>query len=889
MEIIRVFVLFLLLDFVLPSGPSLFPQIIFSSLSTTSQPEQQNNVPIDVVKKDGRVQPLISNKIIDRLQRLCVGLDLKFVDPMVVTDRVVKGLYNKVTTLELDNLIAETAAYMSTEHSDYAKLAARISISNLQNNSLNSFSDTIEILYNYIDPKTNEPAGLIAKNVYDVISKNSQLIDNYIDHSRDFNFDYFGFKTLEKSYLFRINGTIVERPQYLFMRVAIGIHGEDLQAAFETYDLMSNKYCIHASPTLFHAGTPEPQMSSCFLLSILDDSIDGIYQTLRQCALISKSAGGIGLAVHSIRAKGTYIKGTRGVSNGLVPMLRVFDATARYVDQGGGKRPGAFAVYIEPWHADVFEILDLRKNTGKEEARARDLFYGLWIPDLFMKRVEADGDWSLMCPHECPGLADCWGEAFDSLYTQYERDGKARKTIKARELWYAILDAQIETGTPYMLYKDACNSKSNQKNLGTIKCSNLCTEIVEYTAPDEVAVCNLASIVLPRFVEEYKEAEDSSSVDPLMTDGNESKNSKNKKNIIDKYTGIDGKVYIFNLDKLAAVARVLTLNLNKIIDKNFYPILEARNSNFRHRPIGLGVQGLADAFQLMRLAFDCNEARRLNKDIFETIYYAALNASCDLAKEEGAYASYAGSPASQGILQHDMWGVEQSSRWDWPGLRLRIATFGLRNSLLLAPMPTASTAQILGYNECFEPYTSNLYVRRVRAGEFIIVNPHLLKDLVSLGIWNQDIRNRIIADSGSIQHIPDISPMLKDIYRTVWEIKQRSLIDMAADRGAFIDQSQSLNAFVPEPDYGKLTSMHFHAWKRGLKTGMYYLRTKAATQAIQFTIDPSVKSNNNNNINQNSNSRDLNNDNDDNGSNGGSSSGGGGDIVYGEACISCSG
>jgi ribonucleoside-diphosphate reductase alpha chain len=694
-------------------------------------------------------------------------------------------------------LAAEIAASLTTTHPDYALLASRIAVSNLHKSTNKSFSKTMDALYNFVDPKTGLHAPLIADDVYEIIQKNAQILDSTIIYDRDFGYDYFGFKTLERSYLLRLNGKVAERPQHMLMRVAVGIHKEDIEAAIQTYNLMSERWFTHATPTLFNAGTPKPQMSSCFLLTMKDDSIDGIYDTLKQCAKISQSAGGIGLSIHNIRATGSYIRGTNGTSNGIVPMLRVFNDTARYVDQGGGKRKGSFAIYLEPWHADIFEFLDLRKNVGKEEIRARDLFTALWIPDLFMKRVKDNGEWSLMCPNECPGLSDTYGAAFEALYTKYESEGKARKTVKAQELWFAILDSQIETGNPYMLYKDACNEKSNQKNLGTIKSSNLCTEILEYTSADEVAVCNLASLALPRFVE-------------------------------------DGK---FNHEKLFDVTYVATKNLNKIIDRNYYPVPEARNSNLRHRPIGLGVQGLADVFIMLRMAFDSAEARQMNKDIFETIYYAALTASKDLAKELGAYETYKGSPISKGQFQFDLWGVAPSNRWEWDILREEISKYGVRNSLLVAPMPTASTSQILGNNECFEPYTSNIYSRRVLSGEFVIVNKHLLKDLVKLGIWNDRLKNQIIANNGSVQSIKEIPDNIKELYKTVWEIKQKSIIDMAADRGAYICQSQSLNLFIQDANFAKLTSMHFYAWERGLKTGMYYLRTKAATDAIKFTVE----------------------------------------------------
>tara|TARA_Y100000589_G_scaffold325106_1_gene362408 strand:- start:29670 stop:32030 length:2361 start_codon:yes stop_codon:yes gene_type:complete len=749
-----------------------------------------------VVKRDGRKEAVKFDKITARIKKLCYGLN-EVVDPVKVAMKVIEGLYDGVTTSELDNLAAEVAATMTVQHPDYALLASRIAVSNLHKNTKKSFSETMKDLYTYINPKTGEKAPLIADDVYQIIDANKEVLDSSIIYDRDFNYDYFGFKTLERSYLLKLDGKIAERPQHMLMRVSLGIHKEDIDAAIETYNLMSEKWFTHATPTLFNSGTPKPQMSSCFLLTMKDDSIDGIYDTLKQCAKISQSAGGIGLSIHNVRAKGTYIKGTNGTSNGIVPMLRVFNDTARYVDQGGGKRKGSFAVYMEPWHADIFDFLDLKKNHGKEEQRARDLFYALWTPDLFMKRVEEDGDWTLMCPHECPGLYDTYGEEFEALYTKYEQEGKGRKTIKARDLWNAILESQIETGTPYMMYKDAANKKSNQQNLGTIRSSNLCTEIIEYTSPDEVAVCNLASLALPKFV-------------------------------------IDGK---FDHQKLFDITYTVTKNLNKVIDQNYYPVPEAKNSNMRHRPIGLGVQGLADAFILLRLPFDSEEAKQLNKDIFETIYYAAMTASKDLAKEFGPYETFKGSPVSKGIFQFDMWGVTPSDRWEWDILKEEVKKYGVRNSLLVAPMPTASTSQILGNNECFEPYTSNIYTRRVLSGEFIVVNKHLLRDLNKLGLWNDDMKNRIMAANGSIQNIDEIPQNLKEIYKTVWEIKQRTLIDMAADRGAFICQSQSLNVFMENPNFAKLTSMHFHAWRKGLKTGMYYLRTKAARDAIKFTLE----------------------------------------------------
>lgn len=753
-----------------------------------------------VIKRDGSKESIKFDKITARIQKLCYGLDPVHVGPVDVAMKVIQGIYPGVSTSELDNLAAETAASLTTKHPDYALLASRIAISNLHKNTQKSFSKTMEMLYDYIDPKTGKKAALIADDVYEIILNNAQFLDSSIIYDRDFGYDYFGFKTLERSYLLKINGKVAERPQHMIMRVAVGIHKEDVEAAVETYNLMSERWFTHATPTLFNAGTPKPQMSSCFLLQAKDDSIDGIYDTLKNCAKISQSAGGIGLSIHNIRATGSYIRGTNGTSNGIIPMLRVYNDTARYVDQGGGKRKGSFAIYLEPWHADVFEFLELRKNNGKEELRARDLFLALWIPDLFMKRVKENTTWSLFCPNEAPGLHECHGEEFEKLYMKYEEEGRARKTIKAQDLWFAILDAQIETGNPYMLYKDAANGKSNQKNLGTIKSSNLCTEIIEYTSADEVAVCNLASLALPRFV-------------------------------------IDGK---FDHQRLFEVTYVVTKNLNKIIDGNYYPIPEARRSNLRHRPIGLGIQGLADAFIMLRYPFDSEEARQLNKEIHETIYYASMTASKDLSKEHGPYESYAGSPVSQGIFQFDMWNVTPSGRWEWDILREEVKKHGVRNSLLLAPMPTASTSQILGNNECFEPYTSNIYTRRVLSGEFVVVNKHLLKDLVKLGMWNDSLKNKIIAANGSIQNIDEIPQNIKDLYRTVWEIPQRAIIDMAADRGAYICQSQSLNLFIQNANFAKLTSMHFYAWEKGLKTGMYYLRTKAAVDAIKFTVDQSA-------------------------------------------------
>lgn len=752
---------------------------------------------MQVIKRTGRREDVSFDKITARIKKLCYGLNL-LVNYIEISKKVIQGLYDGVTTTELDNLAAETAASLAAQHPDYAVLAARIAVSNLHKNTDKSFSRTMKELYNYIDPKTGDKAGLIGEDTYKIIQKHKDKLDAAIIYDRDYEFDYFGFKTLERSYLLRMDKQVVERPQQLFLRVSVGIHGEDIDSAIETYNLMSEKWFIHATPTLFNAGTPKPQLSSCFLLSMTDDSISGIFETLSRCAKISQSAGGIGLSVHNIRATGSYIKGTGGQSNGIIPMLRVFNDTARYVDQGGGKRKGAFAVYLEPWHADIFEFLDLKKNHGKEEMRARDLFYALWIPDLFMERVKDDKTWSLFCPNEAQKLYDTYGGEFESLYHQYEREGKARKTVSARELWNKILESQIETGTPYILYKDAANKKSNQKNLGTIRSSNLCTEIMEYTSKDEVAVCNLASLSLPKYVDVQRQE--------------------------------------FDFKKLYDITRVVTRNLNKIIDINYYPIPEARYSNFKHRPIGLGVQGLADAFIMMRMPFDSIEARQLNKDIFETIYFAAMTESVALAEKLGHYESFSGSPLSKGEFQFDMWGVKPSKRWDWESLRAKVQQVGARNSLLLAPMPTASTSQILGNNECFEPYTTNIYTRRTLSGEHIVVNKHLLNDLVRLGLWNDETRQIIIAANGSIQNIEGLPDVLKSLYKTSWELSMKAIIDMSADRGAFICQSQSLNLFMENATFSKMTSMHFYAWQKGLKTGMYYLRTRPAADPIKFTL-----------------------------------------------------
>ena len=751
-----------------------------------------------VVKRDGHKEPIMFDKITFRVRKLCYSLN-SLVDPVRVSMRVIEGLYDGVTTSELDNLAAEIAATMTTTHPDYAQLAARISVSNLHKNTKKSFSETMKDLYEYVNPRTGKKAPLLSDEVYNIIKKNSEKLDSSIIYNRDYGYDFFGFKTLERSYLLKLNGKIAERPQHMLMRVSVGIHYDDIDAVIDTYNLMSKRFFTHATPTLFNAGTPKPQMSSCFLLTVKDDSIDGIYDTLKQTAKISQSAGGIGLSIHNVRATGSYIAGTNGTSNGIVPMLRVFNDTARYVDQGGGKRKGSFAIYIEPWHPDIFDFLELKKNHGKEEMRARDLFFAMWVPDLFMKRVEEDSTWTLMCPNECQNLYSTHGDEFEKLYLKYEKSGKGRKTLRARELWEKILESQIETGTPYMLYKDSANRKSNQKNLGTIRSSNLCTEILEYTSPDEIAVCNLASIALPLFI----------------------KNDE------------------FDHQMLFKVTKTVTKNLNRVIDRNYYPVIEAKNSNLRHRPIGLGVQGLADTFIKLRLPFTSSKAQELNQEIFETIYFAAVTASMEESQKDGPYKSYKGSPISKGEFQFNLWGIKDedlSGRWDWSKLRNDVKKFGVRNSLLVAPMPTASTSQILGNNECFEPYTSNIYTRRVLSGEFIVVNKHLLEDLVELGIWNEDIKEKLMRENGSIQNIDEIPDDIKELYRTVWEMSMKDIIDMSRHRGYFIDQSQSLNLFMEGATMAKLTSMHFYAWKSGLKTGMYYLRTKSAVDAIKFTL-----------------------------------------------------
>ena len=766
---------------------------------------------MEVIKRDGRRERIELDKITNRINSLWLKEPQlnQLVDPVKVAIKVVEGLYDGVTTVNLDILAAETAATMATIHPDYAKLAARIAVSNLHKETNQLFSDVIHDLYEYINPKTNSHAPLISDELYNLVISNKELINGWIDHNKDYDYDYFGFKTLEKSYLLKLNGRVAERPQHMLIRVALGIHGSDFESAKRTYDLMSDKYFTHATPTLFNSGTPNPQMSSCFLLDMNEDSITGIYKTLADCAKISQYAGGIGLAAHKIRATGSYIAGTNGTSNGIVPMLRVYNNTARYVDQAG-RRKGSFAMYLEPWHSDIFEFLDLKKNTGSEEHRARDLFYALWIPDLFMKRVKENGPWSLMCPNECKGLYEVYGNQFEDLYLKYEQDdSKVRKVVKAQDLWLKIIHSQIETGTPYMLYKDACNSKSNQKNLGTIKSSNLCAEICEYTDKDEIAVCNLASICLPKFV---------------MPGG------------------------VFDHDKLYIIVKQAVYNLNKVIDRNFYPLPEAKRSNMRHRPVGLGVQGLADVFALMRLPFASEPAKRLNREISETMYFAALSASHELALREGPsgapigpYETFDGSPLSMGLFQFDLWDDQPqlSGRWDWEGLRGKIMRDGVRNSLLIALMPTASTAQIMGNNDAFEPFTSNLYTRRVLSGEFIVVNKYLLDDLTELGLWDADMKEQLMHDNGSVQNL-NIPDELKEIYKTVWEVSMKDVIDMAADRGRFVDQSQSMNLFLESPQIDRVSKMHMYAWSKGLKTGMYYLRTKSAMNAVKVTVAPSA-------------------------------------------------
>jgi ribonucleoside-diphosphate reductase alpha chain len=751
---------------------------------------------MQVRRSDGTIEPARFDRITEKITRLSEGLDRKYIDPDLVTKKAIEGFYDGISTKELDNLTAEIAASMATVHPDYSLLAGRILVARLHQETPQKFSECIEELYHYTDQATGGDAGLIADDVYEIVRQNADVLDAAVNNQADFEYDYFGFRTLEKSYLLRKGGQVMERPQYLLMRVAVGIHKKNIAKVLETYQLMSERYYTHASPTLFNAGTRKAQMSSCFLVAMKDDSLEAIYETLKECALISKSGAGLGLHIHNIRSKGAYIKGTNGRSNGIIPMLRVYNETARYVDQGGGKRKGAFAVYLEPWHAEIFDFLDLRKNHGKEEMRARDLFTALWIPDLFMKRVKEDGQWSLFSPNEVPGLVDSYGEEFENLYLQYEVSGKARRVVPAQELWFAILQSQIETGTPFMMYKDSANRKSNQKNLGTIKSSNLCTEIVEYSSAEETAVCNLASIALPRFLQNGQ----------------------------------------FDHQKLYDVTYKIVESMNRVIDENYYPTEPTRRSNLRHRPLGLGIQGLADLFILLRYPFESAAAKKLNVEIFETIYYAAMKSSVDLAKKEGAYESFPGSPLSEGKFQFDFWDVKPSGRWDFENLREEVKRFGARNSLLMAPMPTASTSQILGNNECFEPYTSNIYSRRTLSGEFVVINKHLIKDLIALDLWNDEMKQRIVLADGSVQGIAEIPDDLRDIYKTVWEMKMKNLIEMAADRGAFICQSQSLNLFIADPNFAKLSSMHFYSWEKGLKTGIYYLRTKAASAAQKFTI-----------------------------------------------------
>lgn len=749
-----------------------------------------------VTTRSGRKEPVQFDKITHRIDKLTYGLNTDYIDSSEITIKTIQGIYDGISTEQLDNLSAEVSAYMASKHPDFSKLASRIAVANLHRSTNDSFVDTIHKLYKFKNQKTGEASPLVSEELFTFCNEHRDRIESEIAYSRDFEYDYFGFKTLERAYLLKIEGNIVERPQHMLMRVSIGIHIDDIEQAIKTYHLLSEKWFTHATPTLFNAGTNKPQMSSCFLLTMKDDSIAGIYDTLKQCALISQSAGGIGLSVHNIRSKGSFIKGTNGQSNGIVPMLRVFNDTARYVDQGGGKRKGSFAIYMEPWHADIQDFLQLKKNHGKEELRARDLFYALWMNDLFMKRVEADEHWSLFCPNKAPGLCDSYGKKFENLYTQYEKEGRAEKIIKARDLWYEIIQSQIETGSPFMLFKDAANEKSNQKNLGTIRSSNLCTEIIQYTSDKEVAVCNLASIALPMFV------------------------SKGE----------------YEFKKLYDVVYQVTINLNKIIDRNYYPVEEARYSNLKNRPIGLGVQGLADVFFKMRMPFDSIEANKLNIQIFETIYFAGMSASVDQAKEFGSYDSYQGSPVSKGQFQFDLWGVTPSSLWDWDKLKASAKKHGVRNSLLVAPMPTASTSQILGNNECIEPITSNIYTRRVLSGEFTVINKYLVKDLIDLKLWNDKLKDKIVAQNGSVQNIDEIPDDLKALYKTVWEISQKKIIEMAASRSPFIDQSQSLNIHMIDANFGKISSMHFYSWKLGLKTGLYYLRTKAAADAIKFTI-----------------------------------------------------
>jgi len=758
-----------------------------------------------VTKRNGNREIVSFDKILNRIKKLGQEANIKHLNYTSLVMKVIDQIYDSISTTKIDELSAEQCAAMASIHPDYNILAGRIVVSNHQKNTSASFKDVMTNLYQYLD-KHDKHSPIVTEQIYNIANKYEHEIEAKIDYNRDYLIDFFGFKTLERAYLMKINKKTVERPQHMWLRVAIGIHGDNLDRVFETYEFMSKKYFTHATPTLFNAGTPHPQLSSCFLLAMENDSIEGIYNTLKDCALISKWAGGIGLHVHNIRASGSHIRGTNGQSNGLVPMLKVFNNTAKYVDQGGGRRNGSFAIYLEPWHADIEMFLQMRKNHGDEELKARDLFYALWIPDLFMERVKSDGQWTLMCPDECPGLSDVYGDDFNKLYTSYEESGRGRKTVKARDLWFQVLDAQMETGTPYLLYKDACNKKSNQKNIGMIKSSNLCSEIVQVSNENETAVCNLASIALPTFVD---------TTDPDNP--------------------------IFDYETLHKISKIVTYNLNKIIDVNYYPTEKTRRSNMRHRPIGIGVQGLADVFMLMNKAFTSEEAKKINKNIFETIYHGALEQSCEMAKLEGSYETFEGSPTSRGILQFDMWNITSehpNDRYDWTSLKAKIQENGIRNSLLLAPMPTASTSQILGFNECIEPITSNIYNRRTLAGEFILANKYLMNDLIKLNLWNEKIKNNIIANHGSIQHIETIPVEIREKYKTVWEIPMRALIDMAADRGIYVCQSQSLNLWLEDPNYSTLTSMHFYSWSKGLKTGIYYLRRRGRHQAQQFTIEP---------------------------------------------------
>ena len=759
-----------------------------------------------VTKRNGELHTVAFDKILKRIKTIGTEVGIK-INYTSLAMKVIDQLYDTISTTKIDELSAEQCASMSSIHMDYNTLAGRIIISNHQKNTQPFFTEVVKQLYQYLD-KHNKSSPLVSEELYQLSRLHGDTFDNMCNYSRDYLIDYFGFKTLERSYLMKINGKIVERIQHMWLRVAIGIHGNNLEKIKETYDCMSQKYFTHATPTLFNAGSPHPQLSSCFLIAMESDSVDGIYNTLKDCANISKWAGGIGLHIHNVRASGSHIRGTNGTSNGIVPMLKVFNNTAKYIDQGGGRRNGSFAIYLEPWHADIELFLQMRKNHGDEDLKARDLFYALWIPDLFMERIKTNGQWTLMCPDECPGLANVYGQDFVTLYTKYENEGKGRIALNARDLWYKILDAQMETGTPYLLYKDACNIKSNQKNIGTIKSSNLCTEIIQYSDENETAVCNLASIALPTFVE----------------------------------CSPKGDVFM-NYEKLHEITKIVTYNLNRVIDVNYYPTVKTRTSNMRHRPIGLGVQGLADVFMLLNIPFHSDEAKQINKHIFETIYHAALERSCEIAQIDGTYETFAGSPASQGILQFDMWNVDPTNnRYDWTTLKQQIQTHGLRNSLLVAPMPTASTSQILGFNECIEPITSNIYNRRTLAGEFILTNKYLMNDLIKLDLWNEKIKNNIIANNGSVQHIESIPLKIREKYKTVWELPMKHLIDMAADRGAFICQSQSLNLWLENPNYSMLTSMHFYAWSKGLKTGIYYLRRRAIHQAQKFTIEPENKS-----------------------------------------------